>query len=53
MIESRRMRWARYVACTGEVEVHTGFWCGNLREGDHWEHPGIDGRIILMCIFRK
>jgi hypothetical protein len=31
-----------------EVEVHTGFWCGNLREGDHWEDPGIDGRIILL-----
>jgi hypothetical protein len=28
--------------------VHTGFWWGDLREGD----PGIDGRIILKWIFR-
>jgi hypothetical protein len=34
-------------------EVHTGFWCGDLREGDHWEDPGVDGRIILKWIFKK
>jgi len=28
-------------------EVHTGFWWGNLREGDHLEDIGIGGRIIL------
>ena len=28
-------------------EVHAGFWCGNLRERDHLEDPGVDGRIIL------
>jgi hypothetical protein len=28
-------------------EVHTRFWWGDLREGDHLEDPGIDGRIIL------
>jgi len=27
--------------------VHTGFWWGNLRERDHLEDPGLDGRIIL------
>jgi hypothetical protein len=27
-------------------EVHTGFWWGNLREKDHLEDPGVDGRII-------
>jgi hypothetical protein len=26
---------------------------GNLREGDHWGDPGVDGRIILRCLFRK
>ena len=31
----------------------TGFWWGNLRERDHLEDPGIDGRIILRWIFRK
>jgi hypothetical protein len=31
----------------GREEVHTGFWWGDLREGDHLEDPGVDGRIIL------
>jgi len=30
-----------------------GFWWGNLRERDHFEEPGVDGRIILRWIFRK
>jgi len=25
----------------------TGFWWGNLREGDHWGDPGVDEKIIL------
>ena len=27
--------------------MYTGFWWGNLREGDHLEDPGVDGRVIL------
>jgi hypothetical protein len=29
------------------------FWCGNLRERDHFEDPSIDGRIILRWILRQ
>jgi hypothetical protein len=34
-------------------KVHTGFWWGDLRQGDHFGDPGIDGRIILTWIFRS
>jgi hypothetical protein len=34
-------------------EVHTGFWWGDLREGNHLEDPGVDERIILKWIFKK
>jgi hypothetical protein len=36
----------------GKREVHTGFWWGALREGDHLGDPGVDGRIILNWIFK-
>jgi len=29
----------------GSIEMHTGFWCGNMRDGDHLEDPGLDGRV--------
>jgi len=39
----------------GTVKVYTGFWWRNLRERDHLEDAGIDGKIdlILRWIFRK
>ena len=33
--------------------MHTGFWCRHLRVRDHFEDPGICGRIILKLIFKK
>jgi hypothetical protein len=35
----------------GKREVYTGFWWGDLREGDHLGDPGVDERIILKWIF--
>jgi hypothetical protein len=36
----------------GREEPYTGF--GGDPEGrEHLEDPGVDGRIILRCIFRK
>ena len=34
-------------------EVHKRFWWGNLRERDHFEELGVDGRIKLKFIFKK
>jgi hypothetical protein len=34
-------------------EVRTGFWWGDLREGDHLGDPGVDGRIISKWIFKS
>jgi hypothetical protein len=33
--------------------VPTGFWWGDLREGDHLRDPGVDRRIIIKWTFKK
>ena len=48
-----KMRWAGSVAHVGKGEAYRGFPWEKLRERDHLEDPGIDGRIILRSIFRK
>jgi hypothetical protein len=37
----------------GRGVVHTGFWLGNLREGDRLEDPGVDEEILLKRILKK
>jgi hypothetical protein len=37
----------------GEERRIQGFGGKNLKEGDHVGDPGVDGRIILIWIFRK
>jgi len=46
VIKSRRIRSREHVK-------HVGFWWRNLRDRDHVEDPGVDGKIILRWIFRK
>jgi hypothetical protein len=53
VIKSRRIRWAGHVARMGRGGVHTIFWWGYLREGDHLETQGVDGRTILKWTFKK
>jgi len=35
------------------VEVHIGFWWGNLRDRDNLGDIRTDGKIILKSIFKK
>jgi len=41
------MRWERHVACMGERRGVYRIFKGKPDRGDHFEDPGIDGRIIL------
>jgi hypothetical protein len=36
----------------GRGEVNTEFWCRNLMGRDHMEDLGVDGMVILKCIFK-
>jgi hypothetical protein len=44
----RRMRWVGHVECLEERGGAYRFWQGNLRQRDHLEDLGIDGKIIKV-----
>jgi hypothetical protein len=50
LTESRRMKWAGHVSCMGDKIT---FWQGNLKERDHVEGLGVDGRIIFKSNLYK
>ena len=47
------MRWAGHVAYIGERKGAYTDLVGKLREKDHFEDPGLDGRLMLTWVFRK
>jgi hypothetical protein len=50
VIKSSRMRWVGLVSCMGKRRGAYRVLVGNLKEGDHFEGLGTDGRIILKWI---
>jgi hypothetical protein len=53
VVKSRRKRLAGHVVRMGRREVCMGCWWGHLSERGHWGNPDVDGRIMLIWIFRK
>jgi hypothetical protein len=37
----------------GTGEMHTVLWWEDLRESDHLENLGVDGKITLTIIFKR
>jgi len=53
VIKSRRMSWAGMWHLRWAGEIQTGFWWGNLRERDHLEDLGVDGKKIFKCMSKN
>jgi hypothetical protein len=55
VVELRRIGWVGgegHVTLMGQ-KIHTGFWWGNLKEGDWFTDPYVDERIVLKWILNK
>jgi hypothetical protein len=50
--EQNRTELIIQYAVWGREKAYIAFWWKNLRERDHLVDPGVEGRIILRCIFR-
>jgi hypothetical protein len=53
VIRSRIKRGVEHEARMGMRRCAYRVWLGNLRERNHLEDLGVDGRIILKWIFKK
>jgi hypothetical protein len=53
VFKSKRMIWAVYVLCMGEMRNTYIILVGNVNGGDHFEDPGLDGRMIFKLISWK
>jgi hypothetical protein len=53
VIKSRRLRWTGHVARMEDRRDAYRVLVGKPEERNHLEDPGIDGRIILKCIFER
>ena len=53
VIKWRRKRWTGMWHVWETGEVHTVFWWRYRRGREHSEDLGVDGRVILKCIFKK
>ena len=52
-VKATRMVWTGYVARMWEKIKANMFWLGTMKERDCLEDLGVEGRVILIYIFKK